>query len=137
MNESSPTNGVLTRLQRQFSSENRILLLLWLSLMILTPYALHFGSQPALTLTLTLSTAAQGGLVLGLLKTAWNATRIFGIGLFVAVMAWMVEYAGAGAPGQPCWPLLLVIAGIAVRGFSPGAAVSVWQMPCGCPPRSC
>lgn len=85
---------VTSSLQQQFGPVNRVLLLLWLSLMVLTPIAHRFGSQHALTLTLTLSTIAQVGLVLGLLTTAWNAKRVLGVGLVVVVLAWMVEFTG-------------------------------------------
>ena len=57
--------------------------------MILTTYALHFGSRPALALTLTLSTAAQAGPVPGLPATAWNATRVVGSGQRVADAVWL------------------------------------------------
>ena len=94
MTASSRTAEVITSLQRQFGPVNRVLLLLWLGLMILTPASLRFGSRHVLALTLTLSTLAQVGLVLGLLTTAWNAPRVFGVGLSVAVVTWFVEYAG-------------------------------------------
>ncbi len=88
------TAEVFTNLQRQLGPVNRVLLLLWLVLMILTPAFLRFGSPPVLALTLTFATMAQVGLVLGLLTTAWNAPRVFGVGMFVAATTWIVEYAG-------------------------------------------
>lgn len=94
MTASSRTAEVFASLQRPFGPVNRVLLLLWLALMIFTPASLRFGSRSVLTLTLTLSTLAQVGLVLGLLTTAWNAPRVLGVGLFAAVVTWFVEFAG-------------------------------------------
>ena len=85
---------LLTRLRGQMGIGSRVLFVLWLLLMILTPHALRLGGQPALLLTLSLSTVVQAGLMFSLLLTVWTTTTAIKVGLIVVMLAWLSEFIG-------------------------------------------
>ena len=94
--ETFPRHSVLllNELRDQMNVSSRVLLGLWLLLMILIPHIFRSGDRPALLVALSLSIAAQVGLVLSLLFPTLKGQATLRIGLLVVAIAWLVEFIG-------------------------------------------